>query len=158
MARHETTFTVTDDNRDRGKVFHIREMSARAAEKWASRALMAAVRAGADIPDEIAGAGMAGVAAMGIRAFLGMRWDDAEPLLDEMMTCVQIVTDPGRSPFRRDVTDDDIDEVKTLLRLREEVLSLHVGFSLAELRLKLTSSSRTDDSSQNTGISPPASA
>jgi len=138
--RKKITITITADGRDKGKVFVIEEKSAVQAEKWATRALLAMARSGVDIGDAT-GAGVRGVMALGIKALFGMSFDDAEPLLDEMMTCVSWQVDPKRpeASTRALMTPDDIEEVSTLLRLRSEVVELHTGFSIAGLLSKSTS-------------------
>lgn len=120
--------------RDAGKQFLLTEMSAIKAEKWATRALLAM---GREIPDEIRTAGMAAMAVLGLRTMLSMKWEDAEPLLDEMLTCIQIIPDPKKNPtFLRKLEEVDIEEVKTLLDLRLEVFALHTDFSSAADLLK----------------------
>lgn len=125
---------IEAEGRDKGKVFVIRELPASQAEKWAMRALMSAARAGIDI-GHVAGMGMQGIAALGIGSLLTANWDEAEPLLDEMMACVQIRPDPGNPGVVRPLNpmpdSEDIEEVATRLLLRKEVLELHTGFSLA---------------------------
>ena len=64
MARKTATVLIEDAGRDQGKTFLIREMSAHRAERWATRALMALAKAGVQVPDDLAGAGLAGIAAM----------------------------------------------------------------------------------------------
>lgn len=134
-------------NRDHGKTFLITEMDADAAERWAARAMSALARSGAQIPPELITSGMAGFAAMtwgqgvGIvtgvtRAFLSMDPNDMEPLMAEMMTCVQRIEDRAVGGARPLVVED-IEEVQTRVMLRGEVLSLHLGFSLSEWLLRL---------------------
>lgn len=132
MARKTITVTIDRAGRDLGRMYSIKEMSAAAAEEWATRALLALGQSGADIPDDIAGAGFAGVIALGVRAFAGLPWDLAQPLLAEMMTCVTFIPDPthpmiGRCP----PWEDDIEEIATRLQLRNEVIALHANFSIA---------------------------
>ena len=118
--------------RDAGKKFLLTEMSARRSEKWATRVLLALLAGGVEIPDDVLGAGMAGVAAVSSsgNGFLrgGIAFETVEPLLDEMLECVQI----AEQNMTRELTEDDIEEVATLVWLRGEVLQLHVGFSIAE--------------------------
>ena len=151
--RKELTITIDTPGRDVNKTFYIKEMSALKAERWATRALLALLKSNVDIPEDIAQAGMAGVAAVGLRAFGGINFTDAEPLLAEMLACVQIIPDPSRPMVKRALVEDDIEEVTTLLRLREEVLSLHTGFSLRDYRLKLTATQSTDGNTPNTETS-----
>lgn len=131
MPRKTLTVTIDAAGRDAGKRFILTEMPATQAEKWAARALSALARSGADIPDNIAHAGMAGIAVLGMRALSGMSFADAEPLLDEMFGCVAIMPDPSRPTIVRGLVEDDIEEVATRLRLRAEVMALHLGFSSA---------------------------
>ena len=94
MARKTADITIATAGRDVGKCFRLVEMPASKAEKWAAKAFLALARSGVEIPDNIAQAGLAGVASIGIKAFGGLAFADAEPLLDEMFTCVQRVVDP----------------------------------------------------------------
>lgn len=136
--RKETVVVIETAGRDAGKHFKIREMSARRAESWATRALLALTRSGVEVPDDLAGAGMAGIAAVSLRALGGLSYTDLQPLMDEMLECVTIIPDPSKpAAFDRKLVEDDVEEVATLVRLREEVLSLHLGFSIAAYRLKL---------------------
>jgi len=130
MARKTQTVVIPDGNRDAGKTFVLTEMPAMQAERWATRALMAIGRGGLEMPEDFADAGMAGLAAVGIRALTSLAYEDAEPLLNEMLGCVHIVPDPARPAVTRAVMDDDIEEVSTLLTLRSEVAALHLGFSI----------------------------
>jgi len=155
MARKEITVTIDAEGRDRGKQFIIREMSAMKAEKWAARAMLALMRSGIEVPQDVAEAGLSGIAAMGLRALAGIHFEEAEPLMAEMMACVEYIPDRSRPMVKRPLVEDDIEEVLTILRLREEVLSLHVGFSIAEYRSRRTPvpAMTAIDDSLNTGTS-----
>ncbi len=135
MARKEITVTIDAEGRDHGKVFIIREMPSQRGEDWATRFLLALAANGVDVPENFFDMGMAGVAAMGIRAIGGLRWSDAKPLLDEMMSYIRIK--PGSTPVVRALNDrgddgDDIEEIMTRLTLREAWFALHTGFSIAD--------------------------
>ena len=78
-------FITIESGRDTGKIFQITIMSAAQAEKWAMRAILAMIQSGMEIPDDVAAMGMAGVAKMGMQAIGGIKWELAEPLLDDMM-------------------------------------------------------------------------
>jgi hypothetical protein len=129
MARKSATITISAEGRDQGKVFHIKELPAMQAERWATRALLALAKSGVEIPDDIASAGLAGVASLGMKAFAGLNYDDAEPLLAEMLACVSVIPDPSNPNIMRSDIESDIEEVATLLKLRSEVFKLHVNFS-----------------------------
>lgn len=153
MARKTTMVIIEAAGRDVGKAFVITEMSASAAERWGTRALLALGQSGVDIPEDIAQAGLAGVAAIGIRALSGLPWDLAEPLLDEMFGCVRFMPNPSVPAVVRALIEDDIEEVATRLRLREEVISLHLNFSLGAWISKLKTALTTADPMPNTATS-----
>lgn len=142
--RKTASVTITADGRDKGKTFFLSELPATEGERWAMRALSAIARSGVDVPPEIASAGMAGVATLGIRALMGVEFEEAAPLLDEMMGCVQIIPDTEVPDVRRPLVEAgpdgegaDIEEVATRLHLRSEVVALHVGFSIRAALSKL---------------------
>ncbi len=136
--RKELYVTITDPGRDQGKCFLIREANAVQADKWGIRAMLALNRNGAQIPDEIMKLGLIGVISVGIHKLRGVLWEDLEPLIDEMMSCVEVVPTPSQRNVVRKLFIDpnDIEEVSTLSTLRIEVLKLHVDFSLPVAPLK----------------------
>jgi hypothetical protein len=132
MRKEKTVIIDTGDetNRDHLKMFRIKEMSAMRAEKWAIRAMLALARSKPEIPDEVAQGGLASVARFAIEALSGLSFAEAEPLMDEMMQqCVFFVPDQTKQ-LKTAITENDIDEISTLVFLRAEVLDLHTGFSL----------------------------
>ncbi|MGS1010127.1 hypothetical protein [Achromobacter anxifer] len=128
MARKQITLTIGAEGRDKGKVFVLTELSAYEAEEWAGRALFSLMNAGVEIPDKIAEAGLAGVAAMGMKAIAKLPFESAKPLLDKMMDCVQIQPSPN---VTRELMSGDVEEVATLFTLRKKVLGLHLDFFTA---------------------------
>jgi len=128
MARKQITLTIGAEGRDKGKVFILTELSAYEAEEWAGRALFSLMNAGVEIPDNIAEAGLAGVAAMGMKVIAKLPFDSAKPLLDKMMDCVQLMPSPN---VTRELMSGDIEEVATMLTLRKKVLGLHLDFFAA---------------------------
>jgi hypothetical protein len=141
MARRQTRVTIKAEptldedgkvvreaqpGRDEGKVFVLTELSARRAESWGGRALTALTHAGAELPDEIMTAGMAGFAMMGMQALSSIKFEEIEPLMEEMFECVQICPNPGHPEVVRALVEDDIEEVYTRFQLRVAVLNLHV--------------------------------
>jgi hypothetical protein len=155
MARKTIDITITADGRDQGKTFRITEMSASQAEKWAMRAFLALAKSGVDVPDHIQAMGLAGIATIGIKAFGGLSWDMAEPLMDEMFSCIQIVM----TPIARSLVESDIEEVSTRLKLRSDVFELHTGFSQAVARWKSAqAAAQVESDSPSTSTSPGSSA
>jgi hypothetical protein len=147
--RKKIDITIEDEGRDQGKVFRITEMPAVKAEKWAARALVALLHSGVEIPDNIAKAGLAGIAAMGVSMLSGIEWDKLEPLLDEMMECVQVQAPNAKLGFKAILPQaDDIEEVTTLFKLRQATLELHLGFSLADKLKSLRESAEEKETSQ----------
>lgn len=128
MARRTMTVTIAEDNRDKGRAYLLQEMAATQAEKWAARAFLAMTHSGVEFPDDVSKMGMAGLAAVGIKAMAGMTFTDAEPLLDEMFGCIRFIPDPSRPETTRPLIEDDIDEVSTRLKLRVELFKLHTDF------------------------------
>ncbi|VEB99938.1 Uncharacterised protein [Cedecea lapagei] len=131
MARKELYYTVEGKGRDKGKVFHITEMPASQAEWWAIRAGLAMAKGGVNLPDNFSDLGMAGMAKVGLEMVAKIPVEDARPLLEELMSCVQAVPNPSDRSIKRGLIEDDTEEVSTRLKLRTEVLKLHVDFLTA---------------------------
>lgn len=158
MRKTKEVIIGPDGGRDAGKAFVITEMDAFRTEKWALRALFVAARSGADVGD--INAGLAGIAKLGITTVLNSDFASVEPLLDEMATCFQIRPDPAAAnPDRRNVVrpllPDDAEETATLFKLRGEWLSLHLGFSLADVLSTWASAQTLQQGSVDTSTSPP---
>jgi hypothetical protein len=128
MPRKEIFVTIVDDGRDKGKVFKLTEQSAIHIDKWANRAIHSIVRAGGVLPDEIQKMGIIGILAVGMHRLMHIPWAELEPLLDELMVCVQIVPTPDKPNVVRKLFPNDIEEVQTLRTLREQVFVLHTSF------------------------------
>src|SRR5262245_38745032 len=112
--RKTNHITIQDKGRDNGKVFVLTEKSAVEADKWGIRALLALSRSGVPIPPEFMEMGIIGVLAVGVHRLAGVSFADLEPLLDEMLTCVQLMPTPDRPDIIRKLMPDDIEEVETL--------------------------------------------
>lgn len=128
MARSTINYTVLDEGRDKGKTFVLTEMAASRAESWAMRAILALIAGGVELPEGFERMGMAGMAEVGIKALSGLRWEVAEPLINEMWTCIQIMPDSSRPHVIRNLIEEDVEEVMTRVKLRAEVWKLHTGF------------------------------
>ena len=128
MARKILKLKITDEGRDLGKTFVLTELPARMGHQWATRALFAMMNGGVEIPDNLMTSGFAGIAAIGIKALGRVPSAIAEPLLDELLGCVEIMPDASHPEVVRSLVDSDIDEVMTFFKLQKEVLALHVDF------------------------------
>lgn len=142
----EVTIKAEDgkENRDTGKTFIITEVSAVLAEEWGLRALMTLGTSGIIVPQEIADAGLIGIAIIGYQAFMGARQEEVMPLWREMIpACVQYKppTENAGGAIAMPWNPVLVEEVSTLLFLREQILELHTGFTLAELAQKLRQAS-----------------
>lgn len=138
----KTTEFVASYGRDAGKRFLITEMPAMRAANWAGRALSALLASGIDIPDDAVNTGMAGVAGYGMGALTGqggLKLDldyDAriQPLMDDLMTCVQKREEKTDRNLIWHGDNPDIEEAATIFMLQKAVLELHLGFSFAAKR------------------------
>lgn len=121
MARIVQTFTATI-GRDKGKKFLITEMSARAGHAWGTRLLLALLGTGVEIDDSIMERGLAGVATIAMSAIGKVSPVVAEPLMEELLDCVQSVQEKGE----RKLIDDDFEEIATIFQLQKAVFTLHI--------------------------------
>lgn len=131
--RKTETVTITAEGRDKSKRFLITEMPALKAERWAFRALLALAHAGVEMPEDAQSGGMQSIAMLGVKALNNLDFNEARPLLDEMWTCVQILPDPKNPEIVRPLLlvgeeGDDIEELATILMLRERIFRLHTDF------------------------------
>lgn len=151
MARNTKEIIIADAGRDQGKRFLLMEMPARPAEKWATRAFLALARSGVDIPEDIANSGWAGIAIQSLKTIAGVQFAEAEPLMDEMFKCIQFVPDTGipRALVDNGTDGDDIEEIKTRIKLRWEVVHLHSSGFIGDFQ-SIWGSLRSLQGSQNT--------
>lgn len=157
MARKTLEFLTTADDRDKGKLFYITELPATQAEALAIRAMGAMARAGLELNEETLGGGggnLAVILGAGLKAFLAAPWEDLQPLLAEIFSCITRIPDASKPDVRRPLIEDDIEEVTTRIRLRDEVIRLHLGFSLADELLRALSAMTDPEGSQITSTSP----
>lgn len=126
MALKTKQITI-EHGRDKGRVFLITEMSAAHADNWAMRALIALANGGADLGGISPQQGMIGMARVALDALGRLKADDAIPLLNELLDCVQIIPESGR-PRPLNMDFNDVEDFTTLWRLRKEVFALHTDF------------------------------
>lgn len=138
MARRIADVVVSAEGRDKGKTFRITEWPAWQAEEWGLRVMSCASRAGIQIPEEAMAGNMLVVAAYGLQALTAASYDEMRPLLVEMMETVVFVPAPMENPtITRRLVDDDTEEVATRVWLRDRIIEVHTGFSLAAIVLNL---------------------
>ena len=131
MARKTKIVTISREGRDKGKKFLITEMSAFAAENWATRALLAIANASNDLPIDALSHidpndGFLAFAAIGYEALHGAKPDVAIPLWNELLSCVEYQEESGSRPILDQ--SEDIEEPLTIMQLKKEVFFLHVDF------------------------------
>nr|DAW50840.1 MAG TPA: tail assembly chaperone protein [Caudoviricetes sp.] len=126
MALKTKQITI-EHGRDKGRVFLITEMSAAHADNWAMRALIALANGGVDLGGLSPQQGMMGMARVALDALGRLKADDAIPLLNELLDCVQIIPEGGR-PRPLNMDFNDVEDFTTLWRLRKEVFALHTDF------------------------------
>lgn len=137
-GRRSATVIIQRDGRDKGDSYVLTEMSAVAATEWCIRAMQVMLRAGVDVPPNLFSTGVSGLVTMGIGAILAGigkgPWHEVKPLLDELMSCVTSLQKAGAagSITQSALIKSQIEEPATILQIYEEVVSLHLGFSLRE--------------------------
>lgn len=141
--------TVTVPGRDQGGIIEIREMPAYDATELCLRAMQCVARGGVDIPAEILMMGAQGFVVLGVGAIIAgigkTPWYEIKPLLDALLACMVSYQPPGgTAPIRGlDAIKGQIREPSTFLWIYEEVVSLHLGFSLREQLLSYRTSLMT---------------
>ncbi len=116
------THRIEAAGRDHGKTFIITEMGARPGHRWATKVIFGLLGAGFEVPENLQELGLAGVAVMGLQALSNLPHAVAEPLLDELLTCVQI----KQELVTRPLVDEDVEEVRTYFDLQRVVLTMHI--------------------------------
>jgi hypothetical protein len=134
VPRKTQRITVTAEGRDKGKTFLLTELPADQAEAWALRALLGLQRSGFEVTDDTLAGGAASLAAFGLKALFNLPWDELQPLLDEMFSCVQYLHNP-KHPAQEIVAglNSQIEEVATRFMLRIAIFELHLGFSVPDV-------------------------
>lgn len=138
LARKTARIVIDTEGRDQGCIVTLTEMSAMDATDLCLRAMQMIARGGVDIPPHIFQAGPAGFVTMGVGAILAglgkTPWYEVKPLLDALIPCVTSWERPGTAtPITGwEMIRGQIMEPTTILRIYEEVASLHLGFSLRE--------------------------
>lgn len=139
--RKEVDIVISADGRDKGKTFHLTEMYAMDGDAWARRALSAVAKHAPEGMLIDLNGGWPALAEMGVKAILSAIGDDATSLIEEMTTCIQIKETLVTRPLI--LRSDDIEEISTIIKLRDEVIRLHANFSIIEIALKFGEVIRT---------------
>ena len=143
MARRTKEITIEAAGRDKGKRFFLTEMSAWDLHQWMAKATLAVTASGNIVPAEILNGGIVGLLAFAIQALTSASFEKAEPLMEQMLRCAQIMPDPVRPQVKRPWVKEDFEEVITFAILQKEVMQLHVNFSIQDEWSKFLSAFRT---------------
>lgn len=142
MRNSEMVNVPATFGRDANKLLKITEMPALQAEKWAWRLICALKGTSIEVPENYEKMGMIAIARRALNGFLAsdVDFDKLDPLLDEMLKCVEIVLDKARPDITQPLDAmSQLEEIQTIPWLRSEVLRIHTGFSIAEPLLTLVS-------------------
>lgn len=130
--RKNTTVILQDDGRELH--FKITQMTARQQERWINRVIM--LLAGSNglesALDSLQSKLKKGKYEELLRVVGALKYEDVEPLYDELLECCAHIPDPGNQNFAVQLNASNVDsvvgEVKTLYRLRMEALKLNFSF------------------------------
>jgi hypothetical protein len=92
--------------------------------------MLALGAANVDIPDGALQLGMAALAEIGLKKLFAIDAVSIRPLLAELMECVEFIPNPQKPQVKvgYPLFESQVEEVKTLLMLKWEVLKLHISF------------------------------
>ena len=119
MARNTKLLVITAEGRDKGKGYFLTEMRPDKTEKWAYRLLLGISQSGDGklLPDgfRFDVASSAQLVGLTLTMLMKVRWEVAEPLLDEMMSCVQYQPRPDNDASRLPLSavPEAIEDVQT---------------------------------------------
>jgi len=120
--RKEIEITI-EQGRDAGKTFKITEMGSVQMDRWATKALCLFGRSNQDLR-AIAKMGVLEI----IKAFSSVPYEEAQPLLDELLACASFKKDGVYVAMKGSMIDGVVEDFTTLFRLRVEALKIHFGF------------------------------
>lgn len=133
MARNIKEVLI-DSGRDKGNAYVITEKSALEAEKFFVKLLLS-VGKNANLSEVLANQGsltaLSNKEAI-LELLLSLDFDVAQELMDEMLTCVEFKYFLKGMPKTRPLIKEDIQDLSTLMKIREEVINLHINFIEAE--------------------------
>ncbi len=135
--RKTKVITIETDNRDKGKSFLIKEMSAHKAEQWSAEALVAIFSGNvpADILQVSQTSNTAALATAMEYLLKGLSWKSIKPLYNSLLSCVSFIPEKENKanpvnviPLTETNIENFIEEVPTLLKLRLAALEINLGF------------------------------
>lgn len=125
--------SITVDIQDRTELlkFEIMEMSATQQEKWLMKAFLLLGKAGGT--NEGISRAMAGDVSGIFGLLAGLEYEDAEPLLNQLLECCfRLTTGKDKRVVKLPVTaatlDGYVEDVRTIFKLKMESFKLNFGF------------------------------
>jgi hypothetical protein len=130
--RKTQRIVITNVGRDRGKIFHIKEMPALQIERWTERLFQTLTFEGVEIPEETLVSGFLGFTTEWIRWLSHLRIWELQPFLLEMDECItrqpRLENPETRPLINCNSDEDDVQEWMTWLTLRINAVWLHADF------------------------------
>lgn len=133
--RKEITVAIADNGNELR--FRIKQMPATKQERWIMRALLLVARSGIGGMINVPDGKKLGELKMTqdlkfedmLKALGQLNYEDVEPLMEELLNCCTRISDSGAEQVCTGNTIDGyVGDLKTLLKLRQEVLKLHFSF------------------------------
>ncbi|QCE32929.1 hypothetical protein FAI41_04595 [Acetobacteraceae bacterium] len=120
---------LIEDGPDKGKIFIITRMSAFEADEWAADVIQALTKAGTKLHPSREQFGIAGLENLSIGIFANLEKEDRKKAYQDLLNCCQIKRDP-KNPLVQPtkILEVDIEDPKTLYRLRTKAFELHMDF------------------------------
>lgn len=125
--RKEKTITLND--RGNELTFKIREMPAMKLQGWLFRAALILLR-GVSINNngDLVNDAIKLVGEQGIAAFRNVNYEEAKPLLNELLECCSRLDGNVSVKLTADVVDGMIEDVRTLFALEQEAAAINLSF------------------------------
>jgi hypothetical protein len=132
MIDNKRTIVIQDKNRDKGKTFIITAMSAYDTEIISLKIFFLLMNTGVKLPDGVEEMGFSEIASLGLDAFSKLEFEKTRPILEEMWDkCLMFKPSEGAPERPLTYDQSDIQEVKTRIKLRMEIIKLHKDFYTA---------------------------
>lgn len=118
-----------------GKTFVVHQMPLLQGDRWANRVILALCKSGIDVSSLPSGDGfkgmmdMVGVVNIAIKALGGIEEENAQRLLDELLSTIKLKLPDGS--MRNIILDTDITSIDTLWKLRIEAIKINLDFLTA---------------------------
>lgn len=113
------------DSPDHGKIFRITKWDVEKGEWWATRVLQSIVGKDIDMLEMLFGGASSELARRGLGALMQVEPERLKPLLEEMVSDIEVVLPDGKTRKR---LKGDVEAIRTMLELRLAVWKINMGF------------------------------